>query len=391
MTLETELQTIVQASAYFDELAIQDVSSKYRHQSIQRLRAFLDFLGDEPASAYAAKKFIASLRDKAYKPATIEAYYHAIKPFLEFIGIPFKLKLRKPRRLPGYHSTEQLNSILEVIASRRDRWAKLKERDALIILMLAFTGVRRSELLNLRPSDIVGGFIRIRGGKGDKDRVIPVADALTTPLACYVKNERINPRARFFSIHARQLYNIVKKYALAAGVDDLSPHGLRHYFATTLVERGAQVRAVQELLGHSNISTTAIYLDLIPSHLKSTIALLNKSISVSVSNKNISKSGKRSRSKSLSLSLSNKNTTFTQELKGGTRCGLGSKKVKQSTQSSTLVPSRASPSTGQESEASFAWARAAPIALPESQNDGDIRPGLSSTNPQLTGSSGSKL
>jgi len=389
MTLETELQTIVQASAYFDELAIQDISSKYRHQSIQRLRAFLDFLGDEPASAHAAKKFIASLRDKDYEPATIEAYYHAIKPFLEFIGIPFKLKLRKPRRLPGYHSTEQLNSILEVIASRRDRWAKLKERDALIILMLAFTGVRRSELLNLRPSDIVGGFIRIRGGKGDKDRAIPVADDLTTPLARYVKNEHINPRARFFSIHARQLYNIVKKYALAAGVDDLSPHGLRHYFATTLVERGAQVRAVQELLGHSNISTTAIYLDLIPSHLKSTIALLNKSISVS--DKNISKSGKRSRSKSLSLSLSNKNTTFTQELKGGTRCGLGSKKVKQSTQPSTLVPSRASPSTGQESEASFASARAAPIALPESQNDGDIRLGLSSTDPQLTGSSGSKL
>jgi len=389
MTLETELQTIVQASAYFDELAIQDISSKYRHQSIQRLRAFLDFLGDEPASAHAAKKFIASLRDKGYKPATIEAYYHAIKPFLEFIGIPFKLKLRKPRRLPGYHSTEQLNSILEVIASRRDRWAKLKERDALIILMLAFTGVRRSELLNLRPSDIVGGFIRIRGGKGDKDRVIPVADDLTTPLPRYVKNEHINPRANLFSIHARQLCNIVKKYALAAGVDDLSPHGLRHYFATTLVERGAQIRAVQELLGHSNISTTAIYLDLIPSHLKSTIALLNKSISVS--NKNISKSGKRSRSKSLSLSLSSKNTTFTQELKGGTRCGLGSKKVKQSTQPSTLVPSRASPSTGQESEASFASARAAPIALPESQNDGDIRPGLSSTEPQLTGSSGSKL
>jgi len=389
MTLETELQTIVQASAYFDELAIQDISSKYRRQSTQRLRAFLDFLGDEPASAHAAKKFIASLRDKGYKPATIEAYYHAIKPFLEFIGIPFKLKLRKPRRLPGYHSTEQLNSILEVIASRRDRWAKLKERDALIILMLVFTGVRRSELLNLRPSDIVGGFIRIRGGKGDKDRVIPVADDLTIPLACYVKNEHINLRARFFSIHARQLYNIVKKYALAAGVDDLSPHGLRHYFATTLVECGAQVRAVQELLGHSNISTTAIYLDLIPSHLKSTIALLNKSISVS--NKNISKSGKRSRSKSLSLSLSNKNTTFTQELKGGTRCGLGSKKVKQSTQPSTLVPSRASPSTGRGSEASFASARAAPIALPESQNDGDIRPGLSSTDPQLTGSSGSKL
>ncbi len=388
MTLETELQTIVQASAYFDELAIQDISSKYRRQSIQRLRAFLDFLGGEPASAHAAKKFIASLRDKGYKPATIEAYYHAIKPFLEFIGIPFKLKLRKPRRLPGYHSTEQLNSILEVIASRRDRWAKLKERDALIILMLAFTGVRRSELLNLRPSDIVGGFIRIRGGKGDKDRVIPVADDLTTPLACYVKNEHINPRARFFSIHARQLYNIVKKYALAAGVDDLSPHGLRHYFATTLVECGAQVRAVQELLGHSNISTTAIYLDLIPSHLKSTIALLNKSISVS--DKNISKSGKRSRSKSLSLSLSNKNTTFTQELKGGTRCGLGSKKVKQSAQSSTLVPLRVLSSTGQGSEASFASARAAPIALPESQNDGDIRPSLSSTEPQPIGSSESR-
>lgn len=381
MQIETQAQTIAQFAIYLDELSLQDITPKYRREATQRLRAFQAFIGNQPASPYLAKKFLAHLRDQSYKPATIKAYYFAIKPFLEFLGIPFKLKLHRPRRLPAYHSAAQVNSMLQVIASRADRWAKLKQRDTLIILFLALTGVRESELLNLRPCDIAGGFIHILSGKGDKDRVIPLATDLAKPLAAYIKKNSISPTARLFPIKARELYSIVKKYALAAGIPDLSPHTLRHFFATTLVEKGAQLRAVQELLGHTSMQTTAIYLDVVPAHLKSTIALLDKSVSVST-NKNISKKSTKRKHKRLSLSLSNE--------RKGAPCGSKSKRGRLLTPPSTLVPLRVLPSTGRGSEASFAWGRDAPTALIGFQRDGVTRLSSLSMEPQPTGSSESK-
>jgi len=380
--LETQAQTIAQFASYLDELSLQDVTQKYRCATIQRLRVFQAFLEGQSPSPYLAKKFLARLRDKGYKPATIKAYYIAIKPFLEYLGIPFKVKLHRSRRLPAYHSAAQVNSMLQIATCRSGRWAKLKHRDALIILMLALTGLRKSELLNLRPYDIAGGFIHVRSGKGDKDRTIPLASDLVKPLAAYIKSNNISPTDRLFSVKARELYNIVKRYALAAGIPDLSPHTLRHFFATTLVEKGAQLRAVQELLGHTYISTNAIYLDVVPAHLQSTISLLDKS--VSVSNKNISLPGKRSISKSLSLSLSN------EQRRGETRCGLSLKRGKSSMPSLILAPLKALPSTGQGNEASSAWARAAPIAFKESPKDGDTRPSSLLAEIRSVGSSESK-
>jgi site-specific recombinase XerD len=379
MNLDTQIQSIAQFTSYFDELSLQDITPHYRQQSVQRLNAFRAFLADQPASDYAGRKFLAHLRDQDYQPTTVEAYYHAIKPFLEFIGVPFKVKLKRQRRLPRYHSASQLYSILDVIASRNDKWAKVKQRDTLIFLMLAFTGMRKAELLNLRPCDIVNGFIYIRKGKGDKDRVVPLAQHLVKPLRDYITEQNISSTDKLFSITPRMLYHIVKRYALAAGIDDLSPHGLRHFFATTLVEQGAQLRAVQELLGHASIQTTAVYLDVVPQHLQSSIALLDASLSISVGTNNISKSVKRSRSKSLSLSLSN-------ERKGAPPCGSKLKRVRPSMPSSTSAQSRPSPSTGRANEASCASARAAPTAWPESPNAGGIRLGYTLAGRRLTGS-----
>jgi integrase/recombinase XerD len=378
MQLETQAQTIAQFASYLDELSLQDITPNYRHQATQRLRAFQTFIADQEPSPYLAKKFLAQLRDRGCKPATIQAYYFAIKPFLEYLGFPFKLKLHRARRLPPYHSADQVNLMLQIAASRSDRWAKLKQRDVLIILMLALTGLRQSEALNLRPHDIASGFIHVRQGKGDKDRVVPLANDLAKPVQGYITKNNIHPTDRLFPLSKKEFYNIVKKYAVAAGIPDLSPHTLRHFFATTLVELGAQLRAVQELLGHSNISTTSIYLDLIPSHLKSSIALLDGSVSVSTK---ISNRGKgRSRSKSLSLSLSNEQTR-----REKTRCGLSLKKVRPSMRPLISAPLKALPSTGQARDRSFASARAAPIASQEPRNDGDTRLSLSLTEPQLLG------
>ena len=280
--VEAQAQAIALLKDYLTELSLsnQDLSpstlAKYKHC----LQYFLSWLQGQPLSPGAAKLFLGELRERGYKPRSVQLYYHAIKPFLEFHGIPFKLKFKKPRELPRYHSTQDFNSILDIAANRTDNWAKLRHRDQLILLMLAFTGARASELLSLRPCDISREFIFIRKGKGSKDRSIPLAKILIGPLRDYLTQESIKPTDKLFPIQRRRLYTIVKQYASAAGINDVSPHTLRHYFATTLVERGAQLKAVQELLGHADISTTAIYLDLIPSHLKSSIALLDESVSV---------------------------------------------------------------------------------------------------------------
>ncbi len=345
MDLQSQAQSIAQLAAYTDELSLKDISPKYRRESAQRLQAFHTFLQGQPPSAYMGKRFLALLRDSGYQPASVEAYYNAIKPFLEFIGIPFKVRLKKERPLPAYHSVDQLNTILAIIASRNDRWAKVKERDTLIFLLLAFTGMRISELASLRLCDISNGFIYVRRGKGAKDRAIPLSKRLVKPLKSYIRNNGLAYSDNLFAIKKKELYNIVKKYALAAGIDDLSPHGLRHFFATFLVEKGASLRAVQELLGHARIQTTAIYLDVAPQHLRVSINLLDKVVSRSKS---------RSRgANSYTYPWKRRGTSLGIERKGAPS-GSKSKRERPSLPPPTSHPLRASPNTGSSVEAAIA-------------------------------------
>jgi len=390
MNIAALAQNTASLKDYSTELALnQGLAPTSLAKYKQCLAAFITWLDDRPTSPQAAKMFLAELRERGYKPGSVQLYYHAIKPFLEFQGIPFKLKFKKVRQLPQYHSAEDLKSILSVIDNRGDNWSKLGQRDRLIILTLAFTGLRASELINLRPCDITNDYVFVRHGKGSKDRTIPLAETIRKPLSDYIEHEGLRPTERLFSIQRRRLYTIVTQYARAAGINDISPHSLRHYFATRLVEQKAQLNAIQELLGHADISTTAVYLDLIPSHLKSAISLLDESISVST--KNIPTPKKGSRSESLSLSLSSENTTCSNHKRKELRpCGLSLNRGKPLTQSLILVPSRASPSTGQGPEASFALARAAPTVLPGSPKDGDTRPASLSAAIPFPGSSESK-
>jgi len=383
MNIAALAQNTATLKQYLIELSLnQDLAPISRAKYTQCLRDLITWLDERPPSALAAKMFLAELRDRGYKPRSVQLYYHAIKPFLEFLGIPFKLKFKKIRQLPPYHSPEDLNSILRVIDNRSDTWSKLGQRDRLILLALAFTGLRASELLNLRPCDLTTDYLLVRHGKGDKDRTIPLAETIRKPLSDYIKHNATNPADRLFPIKRKRLHTIVTQYARAAGINDITPHTLRHYFATRLAELGAPLRAIQELLGHADISTTAIYLDLIPKHLQGSIALLDGS--TSLSNKNIPNTKRRSRSKSLSLSLSSKSKPSGKE---NPRCGLSLNKGRPLTQSLISAPSRASPSIGQGPGASFASARDAPTALPGSPNDGDTRPRLLSTARASSGSS----
>lgn len=375
-----QIESTAAVHDYIAELSLQHLAPLTLRQYKQRLRAFHAWLENRPLSPTAAKEFLAELRDRGYSQRTIQLYYIPIKAFLEYLGLPLKVKFRRPHRLPTYHSAQDVERLLAAVDNRTDNWSKHKTRDRLIILMLAFTGLRRAELAALRPCDIANGFIYVRSGKGDKDRVIPLAPDLHVPLASFIDQQNTTPTSSIFSVTPKTIHHVISTYAAAAGIS-ISPHGLRHYFATALIERGAPLSSIQQLLGHTSIATTAVYLDMVPSHLQSSIALLSGSLSVSPTLSQDSKC----KCKRLSLSLSNEQT------RREDRCsGLESKRERPSPAPSTYHPSRASPSTGPANGASSAWRRDAPTASPVCRSDGDTTPGCSLTKSRTSGSSESR-
>ena len=368
------------AAAFCDftaELELRDLNSSTLSAYKQRLRAFQAWLEERPISANAAKQFLAEMRERGYTQKSVKAYYAPIKSLLEHTGLRLKVKFHHQRHLPAYHPTQDIQALLAVADNRTDTWAKLKDRDKLIILVLAYTGLRRAELARLRPCDIAKDYIYVRSGKGDKDRAIPLSDDLREPLSRYIETNNITPGTPIFHVCPKHIYAIIRNYARAAGFD-MSPHALRHYFATALVEKGAPLSAIQQLLGHATIATTAVYLDMVPSHLQGAVSLLNGSLSRSVTPNNINTSVTKDRSRSLSLSLSNE--------RKGAPCGSKLRRARPSPAPSTLVRSRPLPSTGQGSGASCASARDAPTVWPESPNAGGIRLGYTLAGRQRTGS-----
>jgi integrase/recombinase XerD len=241
----------------------------------QQLSFFCDWLGERKPSAELGALFISELRQSGYKNTSVHSYYAAIRPFLYWLNIPFDLKLKKIRRLPRYHTKDEFDRLIQSIAERHDAWAKNKERDILIVKTLAYTGLRRSELLSLRCQDIKGEFLFIYHAKGNRDRVIPLNQTLKKDLSNYTTSRHLLPADRLFAIGPNRLDRMIRDSAARAGLTNITPHQLRHFFATRLVEKGAEVRKVQELLGHEDITSTAIYLDVVPGHLKQTIELLN--------------------------------------------------------------------------------------------------------------------
>lgn len=274
-TITTRVNTIAQFSAYSAELSLRDLAQATTQTYQGCLKKFQTWLEERPISVQAAKQFLAEMRQRGYSPATIRLHYAVIHPLLEYLGMSLKLKLRKPHQLPTYHPTSELTAMLQQSATRSDNWRRLAGRDTLIILMLALTGMRRGELLNLTPRDISDSFLYIRKAKGEKDRTIPLAGPLRAPLRLYIYNHNIPKNQPIFPITANRLYAIIKGYSRAAGYDNITPHSFRHYFGTYLTERGAPLKAIQELMGHASIKTTAIYQDLVPKHLQSTVALFD--------------------------------------------------------------------------------------------------------------------
>ena len=226
-------------------------------------------------------------KEKEYSSATVARKIAAIKSFFGFLLEEGRLSIdptenlgfpKVGKSLPKTLNIAEVNRLLEQASANKSPEGM---RDAAMLELLYATGMRVSELvgLNLGDVDSKEGFVRCFG-KGSKERVIPIHQRAVEKLADYINKGRqtlsggggeealfLNQRGQ--RLTRQGLWGILKDYAKKAGIKEkISPHILRHSFATHLLGGGADLRSVQELLGHVNISTTQIYTHLTNRRLK---------------------------------------------------------------------------------------------------------------------------
>lgn len=229
-------------------------------------------------SSRIARFYVATLHEQ-YSPASIARKISSLRSLYNFLvkeellrENPFSdVELpKKEKRLPKFIYPEEIKNILESI----DDTKSTGKRNKLIMEFLYGTGVRVSELCNITLQDLdYSQSLVLIHGKGSKDRLIPLHKYLIYDLQEYIitsrqdfiKKNKENPKALFLNYRGTKLTDrgvrlIIKNIMLASGESlHVSPHTLRHTFATHLLNNGADLRSVQELLGHSHLSSTQIY------------------------------------------------------------------------------------------------------------------------------------
>ena len=259
-------------SRFIDDLRVMGMSSHTIKMYKYFVKKYLEWA--DVLSLESVKKFLRHLLlDLEYKNNSIYLATMALKKFFESMGKKEISSLieppKRPKNLPRYLNEREIGAILK----------KAKEtniRDYLILAILAYTGMRVSELCNLNVEDIdtVRRVIHIRGGKGSKDRIVIIPHHLSDELEQYIRKNNMLSGPLFPGrgvnkrITSRTVQRITKKYAEMCNITkNVTPHVFRHSFATNMLRRGADIRYIQRLLGHSSLSTTEVYTHLSESDL----------------------------------------------------------------------------------------------------------------------------
>lgn len=233
------------------------------------------------------RSYIRHLNDKAMSANSIKRAISSIRTYYNFLSAEGKMKdnpaqlldtPKVPQKLPNVLTIQEIDMILSIIPNNKP----MSLRDLAIFEMMYSCGLRVTELCDFKTTDILwdSEMIRVQG-KGDKQRFIPVGPIAHDNLNNYLNNERPsladknhNVSEVFLSKNGLKLtrmmiWVLLKKWTEASGLEkEVSPHTLRHSFATHLLEGGADLRSVQEMLGHTDITTTQIYTHLDKEHLK---------------------------------------------------------------------------------------------------------------------------
>ena len=253
----------------------------YRHD-LAMYREHLGFTDLLHAGASDVSSFLKFLYARKLKPRSATRAFAAVRGLHRFLILE-KATLENPtsnveqprwwKPLPNVLVLEEVDKLLA--SPKTDSPKGLRDRAMLEVLYA--TGLRVSELIGLRLDgvNLEAGFVRCMG-KGSKERIVPLGAPAAEAVAVYLKSRQVRKPTNYLFLSNRGdklsrmgFWKILKGYGMQAGIrKKLTPHVLRHSFATHLLERGADLRAVQTMLGHSNISTTEIYTHVMRERLK---------------------------------------------------------------------------------------------------------------------------
>ena len=260
-----------------------ELNRRYSNHTIRAYKKdlfdFIDYLGEDvlvvEAKKYDIHEFVTqiskslSTKSLARKIATLKSFYkYLVDDDIIEINITSSIKIPKiEKKLPNYLTVDEMNNFFEKTISELE----ISKRDILIIDLLYSTGIRVSECAGIRFSDLSLNRNSIRiYGKGKKSRLVLYGDKTNANLASYIEsidksiflfpsNHKKN-KSKNNCISTRTIYNIVKKYIkLVSNNEKLGPHSLRHSFATHLLQGGADLMAIKDMLGHESLSATQIY------------------------------------------------------------------------------------------------------------------------------------
>ncbi len=246
-------------------------------------KRILDF---RPKSKEDMTGFLRHLRAQGLAPRSLARNISTLKGFFKFLLSEKQItesplqRIRTPKIVPRLPSVLSLKEVEDLVGQPNHN-RPLGMRDWAMMELLYATGLRVSELVNLSINDVnlEVGYLRTKG-KGGKERIVPIGGAATRALKSYLNGPRksmalrSNASTLFLGRGGRKIsrqgfWKILRKHAQSAGIGKrITPHTLRHSFATHLLEGGADLRSIQSMLGHADISTTQIYTQVSRDHLK---------------------------------------------------------------------------------------------------------------------------
>ncbi|RIP34279.1 site-specific tyrosine recombinase XerD [Staphylococcus gallinarum] len=255
-TIGAYKRDLIKYATYLEENKISHIDFVDR----QIIQQCLGTLHDEGASSKSLARFVSTVRS-FHQFALREKY--AVKDPTVLIETP-----KYDKKLPDVLEIDEVIALLETPDLNKNNGY----RDRTMLELLYATGMRVSELIHIELDDVnlIMGFVKVFG-KGNKERIVPLGEAVIEYLTTYIESVRPQLLKRtvtpvlFLNMHGKPLsrqaiWKMIKQNGVKANINKtLTPHTLRHSFATHLLENGADLRAVQEMLGHSDISTTQLY------------------------------------------------------------------------------------------------------------------------------------
>ena len=281
--MPTSHQQLIQF--FLDYLKFQKRYSPHTILSYQNdLTSFFDFIDLQYGHVFLSeinasfvRSWMAGLKEAGMESKSINRKISALKSFFKYqlkqdllkdSPMATILSARVKKRLPQFVAEADINTLFNYIEFPDDWNGKT---DRLLFQLLYNTGIRQAELMNLKEAHIDRGNSTIKVlGKGNKERILPVSIELSQLIQKYIADKRIDFKLADTQIllvnekgkklYPKYIYNVVRKYLSAVTtIDKKSPHVLRHTFATHLMNNGADINAVKELLGHSSLAATQIY------------------------------------------------------------------------------------------------------------------------------------